>query len=410
MDVVDAALTKRAALEEALASPALAALDPRDRGFAHMLALTLLRRLGQIDRILADRLKSPPPESVMRLLRLGLAQVLFMDVPDHAAVATTLNLAEKNRETNHFKGLINGVLRGVVREAPKLNPEDLAPPWLYARWRAAYGPQVSRLIAETIPIEPATDLSLRQSDSDLAVALEAIELPGGSLRSALRGDVAAWPGYAEGRWWVQDAAAALPARLLAVQPGETVLDLCAAPGGKTLQLAAAGAAVTALDRSASRLGRLRENLGRTALTAEVVAADAAAWPDPRQFDAVLLDAPCSATGTFRRHPDVLWASRPADIAALSRAQARLLTAAADRVRPGGRLVYCVCSLEREEGEDQVALFLSRRPDFARAPVAPDEAGAPAASVTADGDVRLLPHHIEGGADGFFVARFVRKNP
>jgi 16S rRNA (cytosine967-C5)-methyltransferase len=219
--------------------------------------------------------------------------------------------------------------------------------------------------------------------------------------------VAAWPGFAEGGWWVQDASAAIPARLLGVRPGETALDLCAAPGGKTLQLAAAGAQVTALDRSAARLKRLTENLARTGLSAEVVAADATQWADRRRFDAVLLDAPCSATGTFRRHPDVLWAARPADIVTLSALQARLLDAAAQRVNAGGRLVYCVCSLEPEEGQSQVDAFLVRTPGFALDPIGPGEGGAPDASLTPGGSLRILPHHRPGGTDGFFIARLRR---
>ena len=221
------------------------------------------------------------------------------------------------------------------------------------------------------------------------------------------GDVAGWSGYHEGRWWVQDAAAAIPARLLQIQAGETALDLCAAPGGKTLELAAAGARVTALDRSGPRLSRLKQAMQRTSLAAEIVTADAATWRDPRRFAAVLLDAPCSATGTFRRHPDVLWGSKPADIASLAGVQARLLDAAADRVEPGGRLIYCVCSLEPEEGEAQAAALLKRRPDLSLWPIEPGEGGAPEASATLAGHLRILPHHREGGLDGFFVARFLK---
>ncbi|MGZ6015266.1 MAG: RsmB/NOP family class I SAM-dependent RNA methyltransferase, partial [Phenylobacterium sp.] len=205
--------------------------------------------------------------------------------------------------------------------------------------------------------------------------------------------------------WVQDASAAIPARLLAVKSGETALDMCSAPGGKTLQLASAGPQTVALDRSAVRLKRVAENLARMALTAEVVAADAATWPDRRSFDAVLLDAPCSATGTFRRHPDVLWAAKPSDVAGLAAVQSKLLDAAARRTKPGGRLVYCVCSLEPEEGEGQVAAFLGRTPGVTLDPIAAGEGGAPAASLRPDGTLRILPYHFEGGTDGFYVARF-----
>jgi len=264
-------------------------------------------------------------------------------------------------------------------------------------------------MAALIAQEPPTDLTPRDAEqaAALAPALEAEILPGATLRTARGGDVALWPGFAEGAWWVQDASAAVPARLLGAQAGQAVLDLCAAPGGKTLQLAAAGAAVVAVDRSGARLRRVKENLARTALSAEIVEADAAGWADARTFDAVLLDAPCSATGTFRRHPDVLWVASPRDVASLAAVQARLLDSAARRVKPGGRLVYCVCSLEPEEGEAQAEAFLARTPAFALEPMAAGEGGAPEASLRADGTFRILPHHRAGGADGFYIARFRR---
>ena len=407
--LLEAALSRRTGLEEAAATDEFMALEPRDRGFARMLALTALRRLAAIDRALDARLQKPPPEPVRTLLRLGATQLLYMDVPAFAAVDSTVRLAATRQETRPFKGLINAVLRNLSRDAA---PQEgsAAPDWLEARWRAAYGEEAARAIAAQIPHEPPTDVTLKGGDTETwAAPLEAEPLPGGSLRSARRGDVSDWPGYDEGAWWVQDAAAAIPARLLGVKAGETALDLCAAPGGKTLQLAAAGAQVVAVDRSAARLRRVRENLRRTGLEAEIVAADAGAWKDPRTFDAVLLDAPCSATGTFRRHPDVLWAARPGDVAKLAGVQARLLDSAARRVRPGGRLVYCVCSLEPEEGEAQTAGFLRRHPEFTRIPIAPGEGGSPEEALAAAGDLRLLPSHWadEGGLDGFYVARFSR---
>ena len=389
----------------------LAGLDGRDRGFARALALGTLRWLGPVDRALAARLRKPPPPGVSRLLRLGAAQMLALDTPAHAAVSTTLALAPADPETRPFIKLMNAVLRGLDRERPTVTPDQFAPDWLMARWRAAYGEDVALAIAARIAEEPPTDLSLRDPAEAEAVAeaVAGVVLPGPTVRTQRRGDLPAWPGFAEGRWWVQDAAAAIPARLLEVQPGQTAVDLCAAPGGKTLQLAAAGAAVVAVDRSEGRLGRVRDNLARMGLEAELVAADAATWADDRTFDAVLLDAPCSATGAFRRHPDVLWTSRPADIASLAAAQARLLDAAARRVKPGGRLVYCVCALEPEEGEAQIAPFLSRHPEMALDPVVPGEGGTPAAAVREDGTLRLLPSFDPpvGGLDGFFVARFRR---
>lgn len=411
--LLEAALARRSGLDEAAASAAFRALDPRDRGFARQAALTTLRRLGAIDRALAARLKSPPPLAITTLLRLGIAQAWFMDVPEFAAVNATVDQAQAAPGTRPFKNLVNAVLRAALREGrPADDPEVHAPPWLFARWSAAYGRDAARAIAAEIVREPPTDLTCRapaEAESTAAL-LDGATLADGTIRTSRRGDVAAWPGYAEGGWWVQDAAAAVPARLLRLKPGETALDLCAAPGGKTLQLAATGARVTALDRSAARLHRLRDNLRRTRLEAEVITADALTWSDPRQYDAVLLDAPCSSSGTFRRNPDVLWGLSPADIAKLAAAQRSLLDAAARQVAPGGRLVYCVCSLEPEEGEGQVAPFLARHPDFNIDPAAPGEGGAPAEALRPEGWLRILPSQMAeiGGLDGFFAVRLIRR--
>jgi 16S rRNA (cytosine967-C5)-methyltransferase len=411
LDVLTAALGRKAGLEAALDGAAFSGLSPQDRAFARALVMATLRHLGPIDRALAARLQREPPEPVRMILRLGAAQLFHLETPDYAAVDSSVALAAASQSTRGFRPLVNAVLRRLGREGEGgREPAAYAPPWLFARWRAAYGEAAGLAIAAAIPDEPATDLTPRE-DADapaLAEALEAELLPGGSLRRAARGRIEDWPGFADGRWWVQDAAAAIPARLLAVRTGETALDLCAAPGGKALQLAAAGAQVTAVDRSAARLARLKESLARTGLSAEAIAADAETWGDARLFDAVLLDAPCTSSGTFRRNPDVLWTLRPGDIAKLAEVQSRLLDAAASRVKPGGRLVYCVCSLEPEEGEAQARAFLKRRPDFATRAVTPNEGGAPRASLLAEGWLRLLPHQFPGGMDGFFVARFERR--
>ena len=377
-------------------------LSGPDRSFARMLASTILRGLGRIDFLLDQRLKSPPPEEVRMLLRLGAAQILFGLAPAFAAVSTTLALMEQSPRTVRFKGLANAVLRGMDREggpklAEALDPSLNAPPWLLARWRGAYGDAATDAICALIVETPPTDITPKDASkaAEIAEALEGVVLPSGSIRTARKGEVSEWPGYADGIWWVQDAAAARPAQLLDVKPGETALDMCAAPGGKTMQMAAAGAAVTALDRSDRRLDRLRDNLARLSLSADLKAVDAAKFGDGRMFDAVLLDAPCSATGTFRRHPDVLWGAKPADIARLSVVQSELLDAAARLTRPGGRLVYCVCSLEPEEGEGQAAAFLKRRPEFERS-------GADLRLLPATGDVPA------GGQDGFFAVRFDRR--
>ncbi len=410
LDMLHAALARRAGLDDALARPPFSALAPRERGQARALVMAALRNLGPIDRALATKLQKPPPEMVLNLLRIGAAQLYYMEAPDFAAVSTSVDLASARKETRPFKGLINAVLRALAREGlPAFDAQALCPDWLLARWKAAWGESDALKIAAMIAQEPSADLSFRDpaAAEPLAEGLEARPLPGGSWRTDKGGSITEWPGFEAGAWWMQDAAAAMPVRLLHLQPGQTAIDLCAAPGGKTLQMAAAGAEVVALDRSAPRLERVSENLTRIGLKAEIHAADAGAWDDARVFDAVLLDAPCTATGTFRRHPDVLWASRPGDIAPLARSQGKLLDSAAGRVKPGGRLVYCVCSLEPEEGEAQVEGFLRRHPDFSLEPIAPGEGGAPEASVTALGTLRILSFHLEGGADGFFAARFVK---
>jgi 16S rRNA (cytosine967-C5)-methyltransferase len=416
LSLVDAALARRGGFEEAMNTPPFSQLTGSDRAYARNLASTMLRGLGRIDALLDARLKSPPPPHARALLRLGAAQILFGLAPAFAAVSTTVDLAEQHTSTQRFKGLINAVLRGLDRDGGARLAKELpatlnAPEWLVARWRAAYGDTHAAALCARIAETPPTDLTPLRPElaAGIAEAVGGTVLSTGSVRVARRGDVADWPGYPDGHWWVQDAAAALPARLLATTAGETALDMCAAPGGKTLQLAATGATVTAVDRSDRRLQRVAENLDRMGLQAELVACDVAQFGGDRSFDAVLLDAPCSATGTFRRHPDVLWGARPADIAKLAAVQSRLLDAAARLTRPGGRMVYSVCSLEPEEGEAQAEAFLRRYPGFEAATVDPASLGLVPESSTAPGRFRLLPGDTEpdGGQDGFFAAMFVR---
>ena len=410
--LLNAALEGRGGLDAALSFREISSLPGPDRAFARAVAMAALRRLGEIDQILDRKLQKGPPLAVRTILRVALAQMLILETPAFAAVSTAVKLAEREVKTRPYKNLVNAVLRGIDREGPGLTTaESNLPEWLAARWRAAYGEAALVALALAAREEPGTDLSVKPEVDPAAVA-EAVEgevLPGGSVRTGRRGDVASWPGFDDGVWWVQDAAAAVPGRLLAPKAGETIIDLCAAPGGKTLQLAASGASVVALDRSAVRLQRLTENLARTGLSAEVVATPAEDWDDARTFDAVLLDAPCTATGTFRRNPEVLRATNPADVAKLADVQHRLLDAAAGRVKPGGRLVYCVCSLEREEGETQIIAFLRRNPAFRTAPAVPAEIGAPDAALTSEGWLRILPSMWaeKGGVDGFFIARLDR---
>lgn len=406
--LLNAALEKRTGLDEALSQSPAKDLAGPDRAFARAVAMAALRRLGEIDQILDRRLQKAPPVPVRTILRVALAQTLVLGTPAFAAVSTAVKLAERDAKTRPYKNLVNAVLRGVDRDGPGLTTAEAnLPDWLAARWKATYGEANLIGLALATREEPATDLSAKPGvDLDvLAQDVEGEVLPGGTVRTGKRGDVAGWPGFEAGDWWVQDAAAAIPARLLDVSAGQTVLDMCAAPGGKTLQLAATGAATVALDRSEARLKRLRQNFQRMKLEAEIVAVPAEDWEDERQFDAVLLDAPCTATGTYRRNPEVLRATRPADVAKLADVQHRLLDAAADRVKPGGRLVYCVCSLEREEGETQVIAFLRRNKAFRTVAAVPARVGAPDEALTAEGWLRVLPSQWadRGGVDGFFVA-------
>ncbi|MSO85869.1 MAG: MFS transporter [Rhodospirillales bacterium] len=416
LKLLHAVLGRGAPLDQAIENDStFRALEPRDRAFARRLTVTVLRRLGQIDTALAACLKAPLPrnaETVRNALRLGAAQVLFLETPAHAAVATSVALVPGR--FGRLKGLANAVLRRLVREGETLIAgQDEArlntPDWLWARWSIAFGDDTCRRIAEAHLIAPPLDLSVRAEPEAWARRLGARVLPTGTLRLEESAAVAQLDGFAEGAWWVQDAAAALPVHLLGDVKNLTVFDLCAAPGGKTAQLASKGANVVAVDRSEARIARLKENLLRLRLGAECVVADAAAWTPPAPAEIVLLDAPCSSTGTIRRHPDILRGKTADDIARLAETQGRLLAAAAKMVAPGGRLLYCVCSLEPEEGADHIARFLRESTPFVREPVRAVEIRGQSQFVTAGGDLRTLPCHWPdlGGMDGFFVARLRR---
>jgi 16S rRNA (cytosine967-C5)-methyltransferase len=421
--VLDRARPLDEAVDAALGGGALdrVELEARDRAFARLLATTTIRRLGQIDNAL-DRLidaKLPlRPEAMMNLMRLGAVQLMFLDTPPHAAVTTAVDLAQAIG-LGRGKGMANAVLRRLSRERDTiLGDQDVVrlntPDWLRRRWVHAYGADAMAAIAIQHLAEPPLDLTLKPGEDAAAWAetLEATVLPSGTLRRRVGGRVEHLPGFTEGKWWVQDAAAALPARLFGEVSGKIVFDLCAAPGGKTAQLAAGGAIVTAIDRSPSRLEIVKKNLERLQLSATVVAADAQAWKPAggALADAILLDAPCMATGTVRRHPDIPLTKSPQDLAQLTRLQAELLERAIRLVRPGGTVVYCTCSLEPEEGEQQITRLLSAHAEVARRPVEAAEIGGLNEAITKDGDVRTLPCHWagEGGMDGFFAARLLRK--
>jgi 16S rRNA (cytosine967-C5)-methyltransferase len=423
--VVEGVLNRHRALDEMLegadaraATAALAALDDRDRGLTRAIVAVVLRRLGTLRYLIGSLLEEGLPAQAPRVeiaLLIGAAQILFLEVPDHAAVDLAVRLAREDRMALHFAGLINAVLRRIAREgkerigaldAPMLD----TPPWLMARWIKNYGEATAHAIAAANGREPALDLTVKSEAETWAEKLSGRVLPTGSVRTIVHGAVTALPGFDEGAWWVQDAAAAIPARLLGNVAGLRVADLCAAPGGKTAQLVAAGAKVTAVDRAPGRLKRLQENLTRLSLEAELVCADAAAWTPEQHFDAVLLDAPCTSTGTIRRHPDVPWLKRSADIASLAAAQRRLLDHAITLIKPGGTLVYCTCSLEPEEGADIVADLLAREQSVRRVPIAAAEVFGQTDFINPDGDLRTLPCHFTdadsrfAGVDGFYAAR------
>jgi 16S rRNA (cytosine967-C5)-methyltransferase len=402
-DLLSAVLDHRRPLEEALdALPA--AMETRDRAAAHRLAAAVLRRMGTLDMVLEPYLHRQPPEPVRHVLRLGAAGVLLLETPPHAAVATAVALT-RARGLAPFAGLVNAVLRRVATAGPVVladldGPRLDTPTWLWSSWGAD-----ARAIATAHQHPAPLDLTLRPG---VPPPPDGTVLPTGSMRFPPGTHPDAIPGFDRGLFWVQDAAAALPARLLAARQGERVADLCAAPGGKTGQLAAAGAAVTAVERDPRRLERLAANLRHWQLEATLVQADAASWEAGTRFDAVLLDAPCSATGTIRRHPDVARIKRPRDVQSLTETQDKLLRAAAALLRPGGRLIYAVCSLQPEEGAPRIAAAIARG-GLRHDPFTPEELADLPQARTQDGFLRthpgLWPEH--GGMDGFFAARLIR---
>lgn len=423
-DILDGVLHKRRMLDDQLdgpaAHPALRTLSERDRALMRRLVATVLRRLGTLRHVLSQLLdKGLPSESprAQSALMIGAAQILWMDVPDHAAVDLSVRLVQADRRAARYAGLVNAVLRRCAREArpmiAEIESESLdVPAWLMTRWRAHYGEETARAMAHALTFEPPLDITVKGDAAAWASRLHGEVLPTGTVRTLLHGPITLLPGFDEGQWWVQDAAAALPARLFGDVAGKTIADLCAAPGGKTAQLADAGAMVTAVDRSPTRIARLRDNLSRLSLTADAVVADAVEWQGG-PFDGVLVDAPCTATGTLRRHPDIAWLKQESDIAALAGLQRRLLQKAASLLKPGGTLVYCTCSLEPEEGEQAVAALLETESGLRRLPIEPDEVGGRGELLTALGEVRTLPCHLPhadprlGGLDGFYAARLVK---
>jgi 16S rRNA (cytosine967-C5)-methyltransferase len=417
----------------------LDALSERDRALAHRIAATVLRRLGTLRHVIGALLDRGLPGDLPRIesaLLIGAAQLLFLDIPDHAAVDLAVRLVQSRRGHARYAGLVNAVLRRIARNGNDLlagvDPLIDTPEWLMARWSKVYGADTARAIAYANRCEPPLDLTVKGDPDRWAEQLRGRKLPTGSVRLGAHGQISALPGYAEGAWWVQDAAAALPVRLFGDLRGRSVVDLCAAPGGKTAQLALAGADVTAVDRSEARTARLKENLARTGLAARIVVSpgetwDAVTWAAETLgnealrdeiegnggFDGILVDAPCTSTGTIRRHPDIAWRKALADIELLSGLQKRLLVRAVQLTKPGGMVVFCTCSLEPEEGEDVIAAVLDQGSRARRRPISEGELPGLEGLVTPLGDLRTLPCHWPdpdprmSGLDGFFAARLER---
>lgn len=412
-------LDRKMTVEDAIEGDARARkLPARDRALLANILLTCFRHKGESEAVLSSLLDKPLPRKsgpAMDILVLGVAQLLFLDMPPHAVIDLSVRAAKADRNALHFAGVVNAVLRKVSAAGPSLL-EGLdagklnTPGWLWERWTAFYGEENVRSIGLAHAARPALDISVKNTPEHWQKLLGAMLLPNGQLRlPADHAPVPELPGYGDGAWWVQDAAATIPVDLLGSISGLNVLDLCAAPGGKTMQMAARGAHVTAIDVSEARLGRLRSNLARTALQAEVRSEDMLSTSLQGEWDAVLLDAPCSATGTIRRHPELPHLRRESQIKEFSGLQRQMLSKAASLVKPGGKLVYCTCSLEQEEGEAHLRWFRGWNSEFEAMPAA--LSWLPQQAITPEGWVRTLPSMRLGdapGMDGFFAAVLRRK--
>lgn len=414
LDVLGRVFGDQRTFDEAFAGHSkLDLMESRDRAFARLIVTTVIRRRGQIDEAVDRYLKKAPDPKVRNILRIGAAQLMFLETPVHAAVGETVDLA--SGRASYAQGMINAVLRRLANELAGIEKrQDVArlnlPDWLWQSWAKAYGEETTRAIAEAQIKEPPLDITVKDVPDLWAKKLDGKVIGGQTIRRAPGGGlVESLPGYEQGAWWVQDVAATLPARLLGPLEGRHVFDLCAAPGGKTAQLAAAGAKVTSIEASEKRAERLKENLTRLRLDAEVIVADALQWRAPSPGVLALLDAPCTATGTIRRHPDIVWQKTPEDVARLANVQEQLIRTTIDMLVPGGILVYAVCSLQPEEGEGLIEKVLSQGLPLTRVPIAREELFGLPVDLTDNGEVRSLPCHLgeDGGMDGFFIARLQR---
>lgn len=424
LELISAIIDKRTTIDHAFdQSVSFSSLPQRDRNFTKMVVTTTIRRLGQIDDLINFTLDHPDKikiKTLRHILRLGVTQIFFMEVPDHAAVDTSVRLAEHHNFSRQ-KGFINAVLRRLIREGKeRLDKQDTSrlntPEWLLKHWVEDYGLIEAAKIAQANMIEPALDITVKNPEERAywGNTLQASELSTGTLRRIQGGNIRDLEGFNDGKWWVQDAAAAIPALLFGEDlTGKHIIDLCAAPGGKTLQLVAKGATVTAIDRSAKRLKRLDENLKRMQLQDRVKTetADASVWKPTEPAQHILLDAPCSATGTLRRHPDTAYIKSEQDITRLMQIQEKILNHAATILDIGGTLIYCTCSLQKAEGEHQIETFLGIHSNFERIPIEPHEIGKYNELINEQGDLRILPYHLseQGGIDGFFISRLKRNS-
>ncbi len=392
-------------------------MSPSDKAFTQLLVKTVLRHLGQIDAIIDKLLERPLPSKsarVTHILRIGIAQLIWLKTPQHAAVHSAVEITKQIR-MEKFSGLVNAVLKRVIAEGDSIiKLHDSAtlntPKWLWDSWVKAYGDENTRKITAMHMTEPPLDITVKSDPENWAKELNGTLLPTGSVRLRDAKNVTHMKGFGEGGWWVQDMAASIPAILLGDVKGKKVLDLCAAPGGKTAQLAARGAEVSAIEMSKERINVLRTNLSRLKLQAECINIDANLYSPDFTVDAILLDAPCSATGTIRRHPDVAWHKKPEDVARLSEIQHKLLNHALDILKDGGILVYAVCSLQPQEGEQQITRILAERKDVELTPVDLALIGGMNECITKRGEVRTLPFHLSelGGMDGFYAAILTKK--
>ena len=425
-DVLNITLYSRQPFDEVFNKhPFLKNMEHRDRGLAYYIIITTLRHLGQIDDIIRSCLekKLPPKAKYAKLiLRIGICQFLFLNTPPHAAVSTSVDLADQQKQ-GAYKKLINAILRRVTAEGKNfLARQDAArlntPTWLWESWIKAYGEKMTRQIIKAHMEIPKTDLFVKKNVEKWARKLNGKLLTTGGIRLQYDSNIPSLEGYEDGAWWVQDAAASLPAQLFGKDlTGKKVLDMCSAPGGKTAQLLAAGAEVVALDRSKKRLQRLKLNMERLSFTVKVICADAGLWQANELFDGVLIDAPCSATGTIRRHPDVMYLKEEKDVFHAHQVQVRLLNAAAGMIKTDGQVVFSTCSLQPEEGPDVIDKFLIGHPEWRRHRINSNEIGGQAELISVVGDLRTLPHHLVdientkniGGMDGFFAARLKKNN-